>query len=82
MPRWAVRARSVFRVLLGLYVVSWLVRLALGLVTAVTDTGPAGHGMPAWLRLAGFALLAGLGTSGAVWLAGAVVAGYRDPARS
>jgi hypothetical protein len=79
IPSWATRARDVLRVVLGLYVTAWLIRGLLELSNLAFDTNFFRGDGPAWpsailFGLAGLALVAGL-----VWLAGALVAGYREP---
>ena len=78
-PRWATWARNVFQALVILYGVTWLIRGALELSNLVLDTRFFRDDSSSWPGVV-FAVGVGLGAvSGLAWLAGEVVAGYREP---
>ena len=77
VPRWAARARTGFRALLGVFTALGISTALIALGGAVFDLDVFGRGVRTWLDVVvydviGLGMLCGLG-----WLAGAVVAGYR-----
>lgn len=78
VPRWAARARDLFRALLVVYLAMWVVRGVLTL-TVISDMDLLDGGPPRWLDLTVYTLAGLWLASGLVWLAGALVAGYREP---
>ena len=79
VTRWGARARTVFRTLTGLYVILWLTAGLLALSEWIFDTDLSGDGALTWLNVVFYSLVAIGVVSGLIWLAGAVVAGYREP---
>jgi hypothetical protein len=79
VPQWATRARNVFRTLIVLYGVAWLITGVLELSNLIFDTNFFRGDAPTWLKVILFGLLVVWVVCGLVWLAGAVVVGYREP---
>jgi hypothetical protein len=79
IPSWGTQARNVFRVLMGLYVTAWLIRGLLELSNLAFDTEFFRGDRPAWASAIMFGFLVAALVAGLVWLAGALVAGYREP---
>jgi len=79
VPRWASWARTVVRALVVLYVLTWLFRAVLELSNLVLDTEFFRGDSPTWTSVAFAVLVSAAGLCGLVWLAGEVVAGYREP---
>lgn len=78
LPRWGARARDVFRALIGLYFLEWLASLVMVFVDLVLDTDIHVELLLGWLEVIRVGLAAAAVVSGAVWLVGAAVGGYRD----
>ena len=75
VPWWASRARTVCRLVMGLWGLLLLVRLVLALTLSQLDWRAD---VWRWLEIPWAAVLAVGLVSGVVWLAGAAVAGYRE----
>jgi len=79
VPTWAVWARTAVRAVVVLYALSWLVRGVLELGNLVMDTSFT-RGVPTVWSSAAFGTFLAVGAiCGLAWLAGEVVAGYREP---
>lgn len=79
VPSWAGRARDVFRALIGLYAILWLIRGVLVLIDLIFDTDLDRDDPPTWLNVIVLSLIAVWIVCGLTWLAGAAIAGYREP---
>ena len=80
VPSWAATARGIFRALIIVYSLLWLVRIVIALIDLTFDTGIGGN-LPGWLNVFMIVFAAVWAASGVVWLAGASVTGYTEPKR-
>ena len=79
LPRWAAVARSVFRAVLGIYVIFWIISAIVWVIDAliVDLSGPSG--LATARSVVVIAVLATGAAAGLVWLAGEAVSGFREP---
>ena len=75
VPWWAARARTVFRVVMGLWAFLIILRLVLLVVLSVLDRRVD---VPRWVEAPLLAILVAGLAAGVVWLVGAAVRGYRS----
>ncbi|MEH3068278.1 MAG: hypothetical protein PGN15_09585 [Aeromicrobium erythreum] len=82
LPRWAATARAVFRAAVGVVALYWLSRAALwtvGWFVGIDFSGEPWRTVSEVATVVGTSLFAVAALAGLLWLAGAFVAGFREP---